>query len=391
MTFFYNLFVRLYGLGIFAAAPFNRKAAAWISGRKEQKRFLRTSAVAPSCIWIHCASAGEFEQALPLIEAIRQTDHSYSVAVSFFSPSGYALYRDSKFADFFFYLPLDTKKNARELIHALRPSAAIFIRNEIWLNLLKALKDKKIETFLVNAPSNKPHGIYGRYLRHAYMFFTKIFYAAEGTTKLERVAENKLQDFEDSIFEEWCRGGFILIAGSSWHAEEELIHKFWQNNRDAIKELKIIIAPHEIDDTKSMELKRLFGKDLIPYSSYNSECRQRILLLDKKGMLKYIYRYGSVAFIGGGFGKGIHNAVEAAIYGIPVLIGPNFHKFEEIVAMVQTGTALPVHTYNDIEKTVRIIYSDAAFRNAIRKKSQLFFESQQKVSTAIAKQILDKI
>ncbi|MBK8351852.1 MAG: hypothetical protein IPL21_09155 [Saprospirales bacterium] len=336
--------------------------------------------------WIHCASAGEFEQAIPIIYNLRCTMYDVRIAVSFFSSSGFEMYKDSDLADLFFYFPLDSKKNAEKLVEILKPSFAIFIRNEIWLNVLTSLNKKNISTFLVNANlQQKRNYFYQLFLNKTYPFFTKIFDTKTfGNTKLERVVENRNTVFNDAILEDFCKDSFVIILGSSWLEEERFIIDFYKKNKEKNPNLKIVIAPHENLSLNSFELKKSYGNWLSFYRNYTNG---NILVLDKKGILKYAYRHADIAFIGGGFDKGVHNVSEAAVYGVPTIFGANYHKFEEINELVDLQLAFPVKNYIELEQKMLELMNNSDKRNTIKNELTTYFSSHEQVAKTIVTEI----
>lgn len=388
----YSIFIRFYGLLMHMAAFFNEKAKRWVTGRKEWETSLAEKITKSDMYcWIHCASAGEFEQAIPLIQGIRNQKTRIRIAVSFFSPSGFEMYQGSGLADVFFYFPLDTGQNAENLIKILNPVFTIFIRNEIWWNTLTVLKEKNIPAYLVNANLNQKRNIiYKKYLDKTYPLFTKIFDTQTfGNTKLEKVIENKNAVFNDRILEDFCKDSFVIILGSSWQTEEKIAANFYKKNRDKILNLKMIIAPHEFDATKLNELETLFSEEVISYSQYTvPDNSHSVLFLDKKGILKYVYRYANIAVIGGGFGKSVHNISEAAVYSLPTIFGPNFSKFEDTKELVNLKVAFPVNDYMEFENKLIQLINDAELRTAISQKLNMYFSQQENATAKIISEVL---
>ena len=369
------------------AGFFNQKAKNWCVVRKNWETDLQQKMDSGvNYCWIHCASAGEFEQAIPIINNLRCTMYDVRIAVSFFSSSGFEMYKNSDLADLFFYFPLDTKKNAEKLVEILKPSFAIFIRNEIWLNVLTSLNKKNIPTFLVNANlQQKRNYFYQQFLNKTYPFFTKIFDTKTfGNTKLERVVENRNTVFNDAILEDFCKDSFVIILGSSWLEEERFIIDYYKKNKEKNPNLKIVIAPHENLSLNSFELKKSYGNWLSFYRNYTNG---NILVLDKKGILKYAYRYADIAFIGGGFDKGVHNVSEAAVYGIPTIFGSNYHKFEEINELVNLDVAFPIKNYIELEQKLLELMNDSDKRNTIKNKLTTYFSSHEQVAKTIVTEI----
>lgn len=369
------------------AGFFNQKAKNWCVVRKNWETDLQQKMDSGvNYCWIHCASAGEFEQAIPIINNLRCTMYDVRIAVSFFSSSGFEMYKNSDLADLFFYFPLDTKKNSEKLVEILKPSFAIFIRNEIWLNVLTSLNKKNISTFLVNANlQQKRNYFYQQFLNKTYPFFTKIFDTKTfGNTKLERVVENRNTVFNDANLEDFCKDSFVIILGSSWLEEERFIIDFYKKNKEKNPNLKIVIAPHENLSLNSFELKKSYVNWLSFYRNYTNG---NILVLDKKGILKYAYRHADIAFIGGGFDKGVHNVSEAAVYGISTIFGPNHHKFEEINELVNLDVAFPVKNYIELEQKMLELMNDSDKRNTIKNELTTYFSSHEQVAKTIVTEI----
>lgn len=399
MGYCYSILIQCYRLLLHFAALFNKKARNWLEVRKNwQLELSEKTTPNNNYCWVHCASAGEFEQAIPLLQAIKSADSSLKIAVSFYSSSGFELYKDSSEADLFFHFPIDTKKNAHRLIQLLRPAFALFVRNEIWWNTLSQLKTKGIPSFLVNASNKRKRSfIYQKYLDKAYPLFTKIFDTSiYGHTKLEKVISNKKEAFEDRILASFCKDATVVLVGSSWQTEESYIASFYQSYRAEFPNLKIILAPHDYDENKAAELRKVFSAgqaadmdDVALYSSYiNKNNNPRILFLDKKGILKYAYRFAAIAFIGGGFDKTVHNAAEAAVYGIPTIFGPNYTKFEEIVDLVNQHNAFPVSNYEDLETHLAGWLSNPQKLSEINSGLSIYFEQQSMASGRMIAEIL---
>lgn len=392
MRFIYSIFIALYGLVIRIISPFNKRAKAWQNGRKTASYTNILSLSDGKYIWIHCASAGEFEQAIPLIHSIKKSASANKIAVSFYSPSGYELYKNSLYADLFFYLPLDTYANAEKLIKKLNIAFVIFIHNERWWNLLHALHQHKIDIYLVNADiPNNISFFYKWYLNKTAVYFTKIFDVKTfGNTKLERVIENKNHIFNDEIIESFCNNAFTIILGSCYRKEIEFMATFFHKYSTQISSLKIILAPHEFDEKMLSYLKDIFSKstEIISYTNIQNVLQQRILFLNKIGVLKYIYRFGNIAFIGGGFGKGIHNTSEAVVYGIPAIIGPNYHKSAEIFSLIKEGFVFPINSYEQFEQQLLNVYNNNLLQQKIRIQTVQYFSGSLHTADRILSEIL---
>ncbi|MEO6903304.1 MAG: glycosyltransferase N-terminal domain-containing protein [Bacteroidia bacterium] len=359
-------------------ALFNPKAKQWITGRKAQQVKWQTQDFknAP-VIWFHCASLGEFEQGRPVIEKIKAQHPAYKILLTFFSPSGYEIRNDYGGADYIFYLPLDTIANAKKIIEIVKPKVVFFVKYEFWFNYLNELKKNKIATYLIsgifreNQYFFKP---YGFWFRKQLSCFTHFFIQDEesakllksikytnatisGDTRFDRVAEITKNVKPIKVVQEFITNKKVFIAGSTWNEDEQIIST--QN----FKELgfKIIIAPHEIHEHRLAQLETNFAKyNCLRFSKANEQNVKiaDLLIIDNIGTLSHLYQYGSFAFIGGGFGKGIHNILEAATFGLPVIFGPNYKKFTEAKQLIQFGGAFSVASSKQFNETIQLLMNN---------------------------------
>jgi 3-deoxy-D-manno-octulosonic-acid transferase len=347
----YNFSLFLYTLGIRIASNWNPKALLWIEGRKKIFPLLEKnySNAGKKTIWVHCASLGEFEQGRPLLEAIREAYPNCIILLTFFSPSGYEIRKNYTGADFVFYLPADSKKNAKRFLQITRPDLAIFIKYEFWYHYLNQLKENKIPTLLVSAifresqPFFKTYGGFWRKMLSCYRFIfvqdnnsfnllRKIGFekntSISGDTRFDRVISIAENEIDLPFIKAFCGNHEVVVAGSTWIEDEEVIDHYANNH----PEKRFIIAPHEIHETHIHEVEKLF-RHALRYSilsEANNEKKlseiltgKNILIMDNMGMLSKLYYFATVTYVGGGFGgAGIHNILEAAVYGKPVLFGP---------------------------------------------------------------------
>lgn len=394
MLFAYNIFIYFYLIGIRLAAPFNSKASKWVAGRRDWQRNLaeKLGDNKDKIIWIHSASLGEFEQGRTLIEAIRSKHPHFKILVTFFSPSGYEIRKNYHGADYVIYLPIDTKKNATTFIEMTKPSLVIFIKYELWYHYLKTLQERNIPTILISAiilPSQSYFGVFAKFFQSMLQLFTHVFvqddqsknllatiHIAEnvsvaGDTRFDRVAETMRESFSNEALEHFCNNNQVLIAGSSWKEDEEAL-AFVQSK---IPHLKIIIAPHEINASHLDSIKSIF-KDALQLSEYCFDQPAKVLIIDSIGMLSKIYRYATIAYVGGGFNlSGIHNVLEAAAYGKVVCWGPNYNRSAEASKMLELGCGF---SYNNKEQLVHFIQNlldDASQREVKNKLAKDFVES----------------
>ncbi|MEY4703432.1 MAG: hypothetical protein RIR96_1329 [Bacteroidota bacterium] len=356
----YSIFLFLYRLGISITSLWSPKSQLWLKGRR------RFPKIDPSSkkIWVHCASLGEFEQARPVIEALKKQHPNIPLVLSFFSPSGFEVRKDYAFADKVIYLPMDGRRNAERLIHDINPMLVIWVKYEYWFHYLKTLNDKKIPTLLISSifrtsqPFFKPYGSFWRKQLH---FFSALFVQDEESSKLlhnigfrENIFINGDTRFDrvlhlasDRISSE--NFGFvdekekIIVAGSTWKDDEDLLLHFHQTHSD----YKMIIVPHEIGDTHVEEILKRFRHSK-RYSEWKKNSisepeKIKVWVVDKIGLLSTLYSISTISYIGGGFNKsGIHNILEAAVWSKPVIFGPNYQKFREAKDLIRMGGAFSV-------------------------------------------------
>lgn len=381
MLFFYTLGVWLYGLLIFLVSPFNRKAGLWIDGRRG---ILGKVAAATGgmgrCCWFHFASLGEFEQGRPVLEALRRRFPEKPIVVTFFSPSGYEVRRNFAGADHVFYLPPDTPGNARTFISLLNPEFAVFTKYEYWYYYFRELKRIKIPLYMISAIFRKDQPFfkgYGTLHREMLATVTGLFVQDEksqrlldelfrryprmrrpgevivsGDTRFDRVAENATTARNFPEIQRWIGGSPVLVCGSTWLPDEKRLAVLCAN----FPGWKFIVAPHETDAGRIGEILQTLGKHRVTrYSSIQEtvpgetpEDKSQVLLIDTIGMLSALYRYADIAYIGGGFGSGIHNTLEAAAFGAPVIFGPNYSRFREARDLIGLAAGFSIVTSDEL-------------------------------------------
>ena len=364
--FFYNIFLFLFRVGIQVLALFDGKARKWVNGRKDI--FSRLRQAIPEnlpLIWIHCASLGEFEQGRPIMERLKMDYPGYKLLLTFFSPSGFEVRKDYGGADWVFYLPMDSARNAKKFLEITRPTLVIFVKYEFWYYYLKKIKYRDIPLLLVSALFRKDMSFfkwYGGLQRKILSRFDHLFVqntaskqlidniglghicSVSGDTRFDRVIEiaDKFQPVP--AIERFINGQPSLVAGSTWPEDEAaLLSAFSQLRTPG---LKLVIAPHEIQQKRIDTLRTLFPGAIL-FSEANSKdlTLARVLIIDNYGMLSQIYRYGTLTYVGGGLkSKGIHNVLEAAVFNKIVLFGPHYQKYSEAVGLVQAGGGLAFHS-----------------------------------------------
>lgn len=377
MELFYNLGIRLFGLALQLAAPFNVKAGQLLRGRKETWQKLKDFKGGQNVVWIHCASLGEFEQGRPLIEAIRGQYPGHKIVLTFFSPSGYEVRKNYNLADVVVYLPGDTPVNARRFIDAITPDMALFVKYEYWYHYYTTLQKRAIPVYSISSIFRESQVFfkwYGGWYRRILMAVTRFYvqdepsgrllrrigisnFVVAGDTRFDRVAAIAAGASDVPAAREFARGARVIVAGSSWPADEAILAEYLNN---APADVKIIIAPHEVHTSHIGQLVQRFRIPVVKYSESQGQDMSgfRVLIIDTIGLLSAIYRYGSVAYIGGGFGKGIHNTLEAATYGMPVVFGPNHNRFKEAVDLIQVGGGFVIETSADFVEVMKQLWNE---------------------------------
>jgi len=409
MLLLYNLGIRFYFLFIYIASFFNKKAKLWLKGRQQVKyQSFDKSA------WFHFASLGEYEQGLPVLIAFRQRHQDTPVVITFFSPSGYEVRKNTSHADAVYYLPLDTAANARRFIAAINPTIAVFTKYEYWYHYFQQLNGRAVPLFVISGifrPDQVFFKWYGGLHRQMLAFVTRFFVQDEesktllqqlnithvsvsGDTRFDRVWANAQHPKSFDIIEDFTKGHQVLIAGSTWPQDEDLLAELIKGHAN----WKFIIAPHEIKEEKIERLLGMLPQNLTTrYSQLDPESyhghqllKTQVLLIDNIGMLSSLYRYGNVAYIGGGFGVGIHNTLEAAAFGLPVIFGSNYQKFKEARDLVSLQLGFSIDSADELKRVFAEIAMDEGklqiMHDAIRE-----YVEKHKGATQMILQYIDNI
>jgi len=404
MQFLYNILTYLAAFVIALIAPFNLKIKLFHRGRRETFLKLKEK-VAPTdqTIWMHCASLGEFEQGRPVLEKIKLKYPTYKIVLSFFSPSGYEVRKTYKGADVVVYLPLDTPKNVKRFIAILNPNLAVFVKYEIWPNLLKELAKKEVPTILISGIFRKDQIFfkkYGRWSRNALQAFTHFFVQDQksalllnniklnavsvvGDTRFDRVNDIVTQRKELAFLTEFTKDKHTLVAGSTWTKDEDLLVDYI--NKFSCTHERFIFAPHNINQ---QQLKSLVSK-LTPktylYSEVTLKNKQdaRVLIIDSIGILTSVYAYADVAYVGGGFGAGIHNILEPATYGLPIIIGPKHQKFKEAKELIAQEGCFVIDSKQTLAKQLQHFCNDLNYTKNTGKKASSYIQSNTGATEAI--------
>lgn len=392
----YTLGLRMYGLAISLAAPFKPKARNWVQGRKNWREELAAAVQGRSgWTWFHCASLGEFEQGRPLIEAIRAAEPDAAILLTFFSPSGYEIRKNYALADHVCYLPLDTPANARDFLEIVQPQRAFFIKYDLWLNLLEGLRERKTPHYLVSALLRADSRFLRSRLRSQYREalgqFTWIFAQDQetldlladftgrqnailtGDSRFDRAAQLPGNFEEVPGIADFIAGRRCIVVGSSYEVEEKMLLQA----REALAkwDLAWIVAPHEIDKARIGAQVAAGGGRMARYSELErSAGGADWLWIDNVGMLSRLYRYAAVAYVGGGFGKTVHNTQEPAAYGNPVIFGPHYQHFREAVDMVGLGSAFSIQSAEELIQVFENLLSDEEALNELRERNRAYME-----------------
>lgn len=408
---FYNLGVYLYTLSIFLASAFKPKAKLWVQGRKNWKQNYSTQLKKISNhkkIWVHCASLGEFEQGRTLIESIKKQHPAYKIVLTFFSPSGYEVCKNYEHADCIFYLPYDSKSNAKAFLELVNPDKIIFIKYEFWVNYLLQIKKKNIECYLVSAVFKNHHPFfkwYGKVFIESLTAFKTLFVQDKnsqqllqsinitnveicGDTRFDRVLEIKNKFSLIAEIEKFKGNSKLIIAGSTWPNDEELILETFKELN--FSDTKLIIVPHDIEEGLLKETLSKINKHQLSYCLFTESIHtnSQILILNTMGLLSKSYHYANQAYIGGGFDSGIHNCLEPAVYGIPVTFyGNDFSKYNEAVELVNLKVAVNVNSKEELKKAWLHFFTSQQSSSEISEKLNAYFNANSKVTERILSHI----
>ena len=381
MRFLYRFSILTYRLSIgIAAFMGHEKAKQWIQGRRNSF-FKIKQALIPGerRVWFHCASLGEFEQGRPVIEKFRLAYPDIKIVLTFFSPSGYKVRKNYPGADYIFYLPLDTRQNASEFISLVLPEKVFFVKYEYWFHYFEELRKRSIPNYLVSAIFRSDQrffkwygGFFRKMLSAVSFFFVQdnesaallnsiglTNHSVTGDTRFDRVVEVSQSSKQIPLLEKFKNGNRLLIAGSTWPKDEEVFIPVFSELRSL--NLRLVIAPHEVNEKRINQLTlSLTAFRVLKFSEANEQnvMTAEILVIDNIGMLSSLYRYGSFAYVGGGFGSGIHNILEAAVFGLPVVFGPKYEKFREANELIRLGGAFSIQSPNEMKSVAGNLLND---------------------------------
>jgi len=408
MTLIYKAVIFLYSVIIHVFSIFNEKARLFVRGRKNWEENLSQKIDRNAkYIWFHCASLGEFEQGRPVIEELKEQFPKYKIVLTFFSPSGYEIRKNYALADVVAYLPMDTKRNVNTFLDIVKPEKVFFVKYEFWYFYISELKKRNIPLYIISAIfrenqqffRNTPWGKwYRKMLNRVEHLFVQNEKSGEllktigisnftvsGDTRFDRVAAIAKSSKEIPIVEKFRGNSQLIIAGSTWKPDEELLAAFINQSNN----IKFIIAAHEVSAANINRIQQLLKKPAISFSKVSETeiDKFQVLIIDSVGLLSSLYRYGDVAYIGGGFGVGIHNILEAATFGLPVIFGPNYKKFKEAVDLTFEGGAISISNSDELRQVLNNLMND---KNQLGKASKICSNYVEK-NVGSTKVIINKV
>lgn len=404
---FYNLGIIIYTILIRLVSPFYPKARKWSEGRVGMiDRMRREMADAENVVWIHVSSLGDFEQGRPLVDYIKSNYPDYKILLTFFSPAGYEVRKNYPNADYVYYIPADTRREVRRFLDVVRPKVVIFVKYEFWLNMLVELRKRAIRTFIVSAIFRRNSiffNPFGRIWRNALRSFDTLFVQDEaskallaeigitnvevaGDTRFDRVITIAEAAERVDVVEMFKGDNRLFVAGSTWGADEDILLSLINANPN----VKFVVAPHEMDEGRIERLLREVKGGAVRYTQV-AQCDfedKQLLVLDTMGLLSRVYGSADWAYIGGGFGAGIHNTLEAAVYGLPVAFGPKYRKFKEACDLIELGVGVSVKSAAELKCWFDSLRDDAAKLDKISEVAKAYTLKQRGVTERIVKRIL---
>ncbi|MCX6325086.1 MAG: 3-deoxy-D-manno-octulosonic acid transferase [Bacteroidia bacterium] len=409
MKVLYNIGILIFSALAYLISPFNFKASLWVKGRKKwAERIKDTIKPEDRTVWIHCASLGEFEQGRPVIEAIKKEMPDLKIVLTFFSPSGYEIRKNYPNADCISYLPADTPENVAKFISLVNPQFVIFVKYEFWNNYISLLYKSNIPLYLISAifrPEQHFFKWYGSFFRGMLKKFERIFVQDQrsfdllseigmenislaGDTRFDRVIQIAGTAKDIPQLEQFRGDEKMFLAGSSWKQDEEIIAQYINKFPGR---MKWVFAPHEIDKPNIERLVKLLKVSVVRFSEFNEDSADaRVLIIDNIGMLSSAYKYAYIAAIGGGFGKGIHNILEPACWGIPVLFGPRHEKFREAVDLINENGAMTFDSFGNFSNILDKWLEDEPFYLKSAKAAVVYINKNTGATGKIMQEVSQK-
>ncbi|MDC1259709.1 3-deoxy-D-manno-octulosonic acid transferase [Flavobacteriaceae bacterium] len=408
MRLFYNIIINLASVSIRLFGGLNKKIKQGQKGRHESILILKqTVHLSDKVIWLHCPSLGEYEQGLPVFQALKKQYKNHKFVMTFFSPSGYEIRKNNPIADVVVYLPLDQKATVKSFLDVIHPELVVFVKYDLWPNYLLELKHRNIHTVLISAlfrPSQPYFRVYGRWLKKLLFTFDHIFtqdtasktllnsigYSAvtvSGDTRFDRVGNQLKIDNTLDFIAEFKDHKTCVVAGSTWPEDETLLIDYINSSKE---ETKFIIAPHNMDLNQIKSMIKRLKKPTVCYSNYANETLEdkSVFIVDTIGLLSKIYSYADIAYIGGGMGaSGLHNTLEAATFGLPIVIGKNYQKFPEAKAMLSKGGLFSIHTFESLESTLNMLINDSQKRIESGQKNKDYIKDNKGASELVMSEL----
>ncbi|NSW45285.1 MAG: 3-deoxy-D-manno-octulosonic acid transferase [Bacteroidales bacterium] len=409
MLWIYRFSLFAYKLLIQIASLFNEKASLWISGRKNiwQKISQFQVLAQHQVLWMHVSSLGEFEQGRPLIEQIKKNYHNIQIIITFFSPSGYEIRKNYTFADAIFYLPLDSPKNAQRFYDIIKPNWVIFVKYDFWFFYIREAYLRKIPIFLISAVF-KPNQIffkfYGHFYRKMLRYFSQIYVQDDtsklllqkininsivaGDTRCDRVLQIAQSPLPLNNIRDFIKQRVVVIVGSAWDKDIKILKNIIEQTQK--NNVLWIIAPHVVNEEHIQDLIQIIDLPAIRYTQINdinNNIKNGVLWIDTIGILSSLYQFATIAYIGGGFGKGIHNTLEPASFGVPVVFGPNYHKFNEAEDMIKLGAAFSISNADEAFQIINQLIQNETFRSKASIKAQMYIQKSAGATQKIIQQL----
>ena len=405
MMWLYNICMAIYAQLIRLVAPFNEKARLWCEGRCGMlEKMQRVIAEGDKIVWIHVASLGDFEQGRPLVDYIKTHYPDYKILLTFFSPSGYEVRKNYPNADYVFYLPVDTKREVARFLDVVNPEVVIFVKYEFWLNMLAELRRRGIRTFIASAIFRRKsiffHPIGGIW-REALATFETLFVQDErskallaeigvenvvvaGDTRFDRVIDIAEKAERVAVVEQFKGEKRLFVAGSTWLPDENILLPLINENPN----VKFVIAPHEMEESRIERIVREVKGGAVRYTQLPTDfADKQVLVLDTVGLLSYVYGSAEWAYVGGGFGAGIHNTLEAAVYGLPVAFGTKYRKFKEACDLIELGVGRSVKNEEELKVWFDELKSDADYLARLSALAKVYVNQNKNVTEKVVKSI----
>tara|TARA_B110000285_G_scaffold232771_1_gene304704 strand:- start:393 stop:1634 length:1242 start_codon:yes stop_codon:yes gene_type:complete len=408
LSLFYNIIIELVTFFVFLFGGFHKKVQLGQKGRKESLQILQQN-LSPSdkVIWLHCASLGEYEQGLPVFEALKTHYQDHKFVLSFFSPSGYEVRKTNPITDLVVYLPLDKKSTVNSFLNITNPKLVVFVKYDLWPNYLQELKRRHITTVLISAlfrPSQPYFKNYGNWFKKLLFTFDHIFTqdleskkllnsigysstSVSGDTRFDRVGNQLKTDNKLDFIAKFKDTKTCIVAGSTWPEDDSLLIDYINTGKE---NTKFIIAPHNIDSSQINSMLKKLQKPTVLYSNYKNEALENksVFIIDTIGLLTKIYKYADIAYIGGGMGSsGLHNTLEAATFGVPIVIGKNYQKFPEAKAMLTKGGLLSVDSGASLQETLDALVKNPEKRKALGQTNKEYIKNNKGASELVMAEI----